>query len=296
MHLLLELRICRNNREIEKMLKCLKRFLIVFMVALPFGMSQAVADDDGFDFLEEETDEFEDAGNDDIMYADDTGGDDSLAAESVSLNDGAGLVNVGGFDIAGIMLGMSFEDVYNLYHNQSNLYAPRKRNSLVYTIPQDWKYNLDYECRQSGVFQPNKLDKCIRGLARSRGLFYVSEVHLERAKTGETIDVYFTSNSTDNVVYRIVYNNDVEKLESNNPKFIDQREKRRLAFWKTVVQKYGEPNAGTDTWATSANAYDPKMTAYYDSLELVDEGRHAMDAANAAQQSRDNFRAKPYAF
>jgi len=38
------------------------------------------------------------------------------------------------------------------------------------------------------------------------------------------------------------------------------------------------------------------MVAYYDSLELVDEGRHAMDAANAAQQSRDNFRAKPYAF
>lgn len=284
------------------MLLRLKNIFVVVLclMAAPVFVAPAFADDDdGFDFMNEEfdgADEFDDST--DIAFdndgADDAGGD----VAAVSLNDGAGLVNVGGFDIAGIMLGMSFEDVYNLYHSQNNLYAPRKRNSLVYTIPVDWKYNLDYECRQAGVVQPSKLEKCIRGLARSRGLLYVSEVHLERPRTGETVDVYLTSNATDNVVYRVVYNNDVEKLggSPNNPKLVDQREKRRLAFWKNVVKKYGEPNAGDDTWATSSNAYDPKMTAYYDSLDLVDEGRHAMDAANAAQQSRDNFRAKPYAF
>lgn len=278
------------------MLKNLKNILFVLVLSVPVCMNYAWADDD-FDLLGDEEDAFVDGSNPDIMYVDDSGDDDSLSGGgNISLNEGAGVVNVGGFDIAGIMLGMSFEDVYNLYHNQSNLYAPRKRNSLVYTIPTDWKYNLDYECRQSGVIQPSKLDKCIRGLARSRGLLYVSEIHLERPRTGETVDVYLTSNATDNVVYRIVYSNDVEKLESQNPKFIDQREKRRLAFWKNVVKKYGEPNAGIDTWATSTNAYDPKMTAYYDSLDLIDEGRYAMDAANSAQQSRENFRAKPYAF
>lgn len=283
------------------MLDKLKKIFMVCILALPMsvalcGTGFADDDDDGFDFMQDEIDEFDSGDNQDIMFSDDAGGDSVDNAKSVNLNEGAGLVNVSGFDIAGIMLGMSFEDVYNLYHEHSTLYAPRKRNSLVYTIPTDWKYNLDYECRQAGVVQPSKLEKCIRGLARSRGLLYVSEVHLERPRTGETVDVYLTSNATDNVVYRVVYNNDVEKLESSNPKFIDQREKRRLAFWKNVIKKYGAPNSGQDMWVTSTNAYDPKMTAYYDSLDLVDEGRHAMDAASSAQQSRDNFRAKPYAF
>ncbi len=273
---------------------------VAFMMAFVVPVGCYADDDDGFDFMDDdyeysdEDDAFSIGDNTDIMYSEPE--DDESMPESVSLNDGAGLVNVGNFDIAGIMLGMSFEDVYNLYHNNHSLYMPRRRNSLEYTIPLDWKYNLDYECRQNGIVQPEKLDRCIRGLARSRGLLYVSEIHLERAKTGETLDVYLTSNATDNVVYRVVYNNDVDKLEGSNPKFADQREKKILAFWKNVIKKYGAPNSGQDTWITSTNTYDPKMKAYYGSLDLVDEGRRAMDARNAAQQSRDNFRAKPYAF
>lgn len=283
----------------------LLRRLCIFVFSLFMCLNTqcvyAVDGDDGFGFMEdaeyedyEADDEFTDEDNTDIMYSDST--DTESAPEDVSLNDGAGLLNVAGFDIAGIMLGMSFDDVYNLYHEQSNLYSLRKRNSLVYTIPQDWKNNLDYECRLQGVIQPNKLDKCIRSLARNRGLMYVSEMHLERRKTGETIDVYLTSNATDNVVYRIVYTNDVDKLEGASPKFEDQREKKILAFWKNVIKKYGSPNSGQDKWITSTNTYDPKMTAYYGSLDLVDDGRRAMDEANSAQQSRENFRAKPYAF
>ena len=267
----------------------------------PISFQPAFAADDSFDVLGDdeeiydEDDGFVNAG-DEIGFSD-SGSDDALiGASNLTLNEGSGLVNVGGFDIAGIMLGMSFDDVHNLYYDNASLYTPRKRNSLVYTIPQDWKYNLDYECRQAGIVQPNKLDKCIRGLARKRGLLYVSEIHLERVKTGETVDVYLTSNATDNVVYRVVYTNDADKKEGTNPKFDDQREKKILSFWKTVIKKYGAPNSGQDTWITSTNSYDPKMTAYFGALELVDEGRHAMDAATAAKQSRENFRAKPYAF
>ena len=271
---------------------------LLFASVSPVYVAPAFAeDDDSFGFMDDldSGDEFTDDANTDFVYADDDA-TDVMDSGNVSLNDGAGLANVGGFDIAGIMLGMSFEDVYNLYHEGNNLYAPRKRNSLVYTIPQDWKYNLDYECRQAGVIQPNKLDKCVRNLARSRGLLYVSEIHLERVKTGETIDVYLTSNATDNVVYRVMYKNDADDTECQNQKCDDQREKKILAFWKTVIKKYGAPNSGQDTWITSTNPYDPKMVAYYGALELTDNGRRAMDAAQATQQSRENFHAKPYAF
>ncbi len=223
--------------------------------------------------------------------------EDNFLPENVYLNDDAGVANVSGFDISGIMLGMSFEEVYNtIKGGNASLYATRPTNGIVYTIWPEWKYNLDYECRQNGVVIPEQLDKCINGLAQTRGLLYASEMHLIRSSTGETIDVYFTSNATDNVVWRIVYSNDVDKLEGIGQKFEDQREKRILSFWQGVLDKYGIPNSGEDKWISSTNAYDPMMTAYYGQLDLIDSGRHASDQVKNVQQSRENFHGKSYAF
>ena len=225
----------------------------------------------------------------------DTGAAD-LTLDPISLNADASAKNVADFDIAGIMLGMSFEDVQTLFREKSSLYTPRKQNSIIYAIHKDWKYNLDYECRQQGVVIPEKLEQCIRTAAKNRGLMYAAEYHLVRPVTGETIDVYFTSNASDNQVWRIEYNNDVDILEGNSEKFENQRHKKILAFWQSVLEKYGTPNSGTDKWASSDNAYEPTMTAYYGSLELIDNGRRAMDESKNIQQARENFQAKSYAF
>ena len=224
------------------------------------------------------------------------GADADFMLETLSLNEDAGGASVGGFDIAGVMLGMSFDDVYTIFARDRGLYSPRKQNSVVYSIHQDWKYNLDYECRQDGIYIPEKLEHCIRTLAKNRGLLYASEMHLVRENTGETLDVYFTSNATDNRVWRIVYNNDVNELEGDSEKFENQREKKILAFWQSVLDKYGAPNSGTDKWVASDNAYDPMMTAYYGSLELIDNGRRAADESANITKARENFKAKSYAF
>ncbi len=223
-------------------------------------------------------------------------GDADLTTSSVSLNSGADIANVGTFDIAGIMLGMGFEDIQTLFYKNKGLYAPRAKNSIIYTIHKDWKYNLDYECRQQNIVVPAELEKCINSLARSRGLLYASEVHLLRENTGETIVIYFTSNATDNRVWRVVYNNDVDEIEGANEKFKNQREKKILAFWDNVLDKYGAPNSGNDKWISSTNSYDPMMTAYYGALDLTDLGRHASDEAQNISTARENFHAKPYAF
>ena len=223
-------------------------------------------------------------------------GNADLTIDPISLNADSGVAGVSGFDIAGIMLGMSFEDVQTLFFDNSSLYAPIKKHSIVYAIHKDWRYNLDYECRQQGIIIPSELEQCIRTAAKARGLMYASELHLERKLTGETIDVFFTSNATDNRVWRVVYNNDVDVLEGGNEKFENQRHKKILAFWQSVLEKYGAPNSGTDKWASSDNAYEPMMTAYYGSLELIDNGQRAMDDSKNVQQARENFQAKPYAF
>ena len=239
-------------------------------------------------------DDYDDLSFDSFAIVDDT--DSDMTMGHVSLNSGAGVVNVKQFDIAGVMLGMNYDQVNDLFFDGSGLYAPRQKNSVVYTINKEWKYNLDYECRQNNIFVPAELEKCINSLAKNRGLLYVSEVHLERAYTGETIDVYFTSNATDNIVWKVVYNNDVNQMDGDSEKFANQREKKILAFWQGVVDKYGVPNSDEDKWISSENAYDPMMQSFYGQLVLQDKGLDATDSSENIQKARENFQAKPYAF
>ena len=223
-------------------------------------------------------------------------GNADLNADAVTLNPGAKPITVNNFDIAGIMLGMSFDDVETLFFKAKGLYSPRKKDSIVYSIQKEWKYNLDYECRQQGIVIPAELEQCVNTLAKNRGLMYAAELHLERENTGETIVVYFTSNADDNAVWRVLYNNDVNEIEGDHEKFADQREKKILAFWQAVLDKYGAPNSGTDKWISTNNAYEPMMTAFYCSLDLVDMGRYTSDIAENIRAARENFQAKPYAF
>ena len=263
------------------------KFLFFLFVSI-FPFSFVVAEEgivDSFDFNE-------------FAIVGDTQTD--LDVENIFLNSGASPINVNQFDIAGIMLGMTYEEINNLFFENSSLYAPRKNNSVVYTINKDWEYNLDYECRQNNIFVPEQIERCIHSLARNRGLLYVSEIHLERIYTGETIDVFLTSNASNNVFLKIVYKNDANVLDgidsANSQTFANQREKKILAFWQGVLDKYGVPNSGEDKWISSENAYDPMLRAYYGQLELVDNGLYISDAAKNIQTAREKFQAKPYAF
>lgn len=231
---------------------------------------------------------------DELSYTD--SGDIDVMLPTLMLNPDAQVASVGGFDIAGIILGMSFDDIHTLFFRGNGLYTPREKNSIIYSLHSDWKSNLDYECRNQGIVIPEKLENCIKSLARARGLLYASELHLERKSTGETIVVYFTSNATDNRVWRVVYNNDVNELDGAADKFHKQWENKVLAFWQNVLDKYGAPNSSTDKWISSTNSFDPMMTAYYGALDLVDNGRNAADNSSNIRQARENFKAKPYAF
>lgn len=228
-----------------------------------------------------------------IQPTDDTDVDCSI--KTVSIDYGDSSLAVGGFDIAGIMLGMNFEDAMYAART-SGLYSNRKKNSVIYSIHPEWKYNLDYECRRQNIFVPSELERCINSLARRRGVLYASELHLVRESTGETIDVFFTSNATDNRVWKIIYKNDADQQDGDDEKFANQRDKKILTWWRGVLDKYGAPNSGASIWATSDNAFDPMMTAYFGELDLIDCGRHTEDSSMNIRQSQDYFAAKPYAF
>ena len=262
------------------MMKKLLFFMIVF-VACNMGTINSYAEEDDFSF-------------DDFTTVDNEDADINL--DSVYLNDDADVVNVKQFDIAGVMLGMNYDEINNLFFESGGLYAPRKKDSVVYTIDKEWKYNLDYECRQNNIFVPDALEKCIYSTARDRGLLYVSEIHLERPFTDEKLDIYFTSNATENLVWKIIYTNDANELDGADVRFENQREKKLLAFWQGVIDKYGVPNSDEDKWISSENPHEPMMQAYYGQLVLTDNGLKATDAAENIISARENFQAKPYAF
>ena len=273
----------------------MKRLLIILGVVFCSVANPVIAPaEDEFNYEGfPETEQYDNFDEYAIETSDDT--DTECRMQTVSINPGDKTTAVAGFDIAGIMLGMSFEEA-QLVARENGLYINRPKNSVIYSMHPDWKYNLDYECRRNGVYAPAKLDACINSLARNRGVMYASELHLVRSITGETIDVYFTSNATDNVAWKIVYKNDVDEMEGDAEKFANQRDKKIWAWWQNVLDKYGNPNADTDKWVSSDNAYDPMMTAYYGELELIDCGRRTEDNAANMQSATDNFVAKSYAF
>ena len=252
-------------------------FTVLFMAILPVASYAAAS----FDF-------------NDFAIVDGDYGD--ILPEDVYLNDEA---ETGFYSAAITCIGITsfvFDAVIDSARPVILEEKEKYKNGIIYTINTDWKNNLDYECRQNGTVVPAELERCINSLARNRGLLYVSQVHLVRENTGETVTVYFTSNATDNRVWRVVYNNDVNELEGAAEKFIKQRENKILAFWQTVLDKYGSPNSGTDHWISSTNSYDPMLIAYYGALDLVDNGRNATDMVKNTQSARENFRAKSYAF
>ncbi len=265
----------------------MKRIIVGFFVCLLCVAARA----DEFDDLFAD----ENANFDDYYIENSENTNMECSLDTVSINDGAMTVPVADFDIAGIMLGMSFDEV-QFVAAADGLYAERPKNSVVYSIHPDWKYNLDYECRRMKIYAPAALEKCINSFARNRGVLYASELHLVRGVTGETIDVFFTSNATDNVVWKIVYKNDTDEIEGDAEKFENQRNKKTMYWWQNVVDKYGIPNAGASRWASSDNSFDPMMTAYFGELELIDCGKHTEDSTLNVQQAQDNFAAEPYAF
>ena len=112
-----------------------KLLFLISLCFVAFAPIISVADDfeDDFDF------------DDDYSVIETSDEDTDVNVDGVSLNSGAGSVDVKHFDIAGVMLGMNYEEIYNLFFNNSSLYAPKKKNSIVYTINKEWNYNLDYD-------------------------------------------------------------------------------------------------------------------------------------------------------
>jgi len=197
------------------------------------------------------------------------------------------------FDIAGITLGATHKYVMEDWLTETEYKLMKSETK----IPDYFEYNYNYECRRAGNKTPMAIETCIKMYAGKNKKEYVHQMNLKRLKTGEEIEIYFTSNETENVVYKIKYKNDVNELEGIGVAYQYQKQEKIRNFWAATLEKYGQPNLGQQVWASDpTDEKKPVLRAYYGQLVLEHLELFESDIAKSQTEAQLKFKTKKYSF
>ena len=198
--------------------------------------------------------------------------------------------NASVFDISGIMLRM------NLPQAEATM-AKRgfKKVSQKFEIPNFIKWRNEEGCRHSGVVGYERLEACVVERAKKAKQQYVQLVKYAKFDTKEEIQVTFTSNFTDNKVYKITYKSLAAGITGNSPKAIYLRNIKIYDFWKKINQKYGKPdNKEAVTWGMGGNK--PYLKAKTGFLLLEDPMLRELDYTRMSREDQRYMNTDLYSF
>lgn len=197
------------------------------------------------------------------------------------------------FDIAGVSLQAT-------YPYLKSYIFPKNEYTLIETktaIPDFFKYNYNYFCRQQGAKTPEAIEGCIIGQAQKEKMEYIEQLKFKRFSTGEELEVFFTSPLSEHLVYKVLYRNDVDEIEGIGATYQYQQGEKRRLFWEKIVTKYGKPNIeGQAIWGDPQDESAPYLQAYYGKLKLEDPRLDEQDKAKIATAAQEKFKVKKYEF
>jgi hypothetical protein len=200
--------------------------------------------------------------------------------------------NVAGFDIAGFMLAMTPSDVREKSEDMEYRIVKEE-----YKIPKLIRYNYDFLCRENGVYGPEAIESCITGYGRNNNTLYIAKHILKRAKTGEEIEVSYTSNYTGNAAYKILYKNNANKKLGVGENFEYHRREKIRTFWAMILTKYLGPNVAPNIWIEDpTNFSSPKLQASYGVLILSHDDLKKFDEEEVAKAAKETFEGVDYYF
>lgn len=142
------------------------------------------------------------------------------------------------YKIAGIGLGDDAETVYD------------ELSDLGYTLQNVQKavplYRTTYYnniCReQRGLKILSDINDCILELAEHDEVHYVSRETYTRPESHETIQIHYSSPDTDNLVYKIIYENKGDNSLNSSRINLAKKFQRRDDFWDLIFDMYGLPD------------------------------------------------------
>ena len=201
-----------------------------------------------------------------------------------------GKSNASVFDISGVMLRMNLQQVDDILRNRGF-----KKINARYQIPNFIKWRYEDICRTSGIVGYELTQGCILQKAKKDGFEYTQYVKYTKFESKEEIEVYFTSNFTNNKSYKIEYRSNIANITGNSPKAIYMRNIKVFDFWRRINRKYGAPDNKTlVTWGMGGNK--PYLKASNGYLKLEDPLFLEMDYTRMSQEDKRFMQSDFYNF
>lgn len=193
------------------------------------------------------------------------------------------LRDVSDFEIAGFNLGESASVIL-----KQALQRGFRTTLTQERVPMFYSTTYHYQCQKMGVVTPDNLAKCIKDLACQENTRYIAEAVLTRKN--ETIHLYFTSNATDNMLYKIVYVNKGDASLNSTRFNVMKKKLRQTEFWNAVFDKYGYPdNEEEYVWGDPAKGYMKASMSgsAYDGTLILEDVKLANEDYFAAADAED---------
>ncbi len=198
--------------------------------------------------------------------------------------------NASVFDISGVMLRMSLKQVDETMQNRGFRKIMQK-----YQIPNFIKWRNEEFCRNTGVVGYERVESCVTQKAKKDNHQYVQTAKYAKYDTKEEMEVTFSSNFTDNKVFKIVYKSQAAGVTGNSPKATYLRNIKIYDFWKKINQKYGKPDDKDNvTWGMGGDKPFLKASTGY--LKLEDPMLRELDYTRMSREDQRYMNTDLYSF
>ncbi len=207
----------------------------------------------------------------------------------------APLHDVRGFEFAGLTLGMTPDEVMDAMRDMGY-----KRTKIQFGIPMFRTSFYEQRCRDKKVLKPADIRACIEKQADYDDVKYVSSMTFAKKATKEYIRVLFSSGATDNVAYKIYYENEGDNSLTLTRKNLAKQLRRKEMFWNTMFDTYGLPDdPELLVWGDTQKAYMQAImvgAGYNAYVVLEDKEVQDNDYFAAEDESKELVYKSPFTF
>lgn len=199
------------------------------------------------------------------------------------------------FDIGGFALGMTPDEVIETARDMGYRVTKIERG-----IPLFRTSFYEQNCRDAKIHIPGEIKTCIINQALADEVYYISSITMQKKATREYIQILFSSNATDNVAYKIFYENKGDSSLNFTRKNLAKKLRRKEAFWNLMFETYGLPDDSEKLiWGEPQKAYmqATMQGANYNAyIVMEDKEIPDKDYFDAEDQAKDLVYKTPFTF
>ena len=174
-----------------------------------------------------------------------------------------------GFLLAGVGLGMNTAEVEDILTDQGYTLA-----RVDETLPPALSIAYEKDCRLTKkLYIISDIKNCIFDRSKEEETRYIKQMTFERPDTRETMIINFTSLATENIAYRVFYQNKGDSSLNTSAKNMKIKKDRQNEFWDLVFTVYGLPDDSDKLiWGNENTSYlhAKMMGSAYDAYLILE--------------------------